>query len=185
MASANDIRKGMAIQHNGEICIVLDTQHRTPGNKRAFCQMLLRNIRSGTSSEVRFSSTERMDVISLITKKMEYSYRDRDDYVFSDPQSFETITLASDLVGDVKDFLVENVFCTLTFVEERAVAIELPASVAIEVKEAPEGIKGDSASNVQKTIVLETGIPIQAPLFIKPGERIRVDTRSRKYMERA
>lgn len=164
---------------------MLDTQHRTPGNKRAFCQMTLRNIRNGNSSEVRFSSTERIEVISIITRKMEYSYRDGSDYVFSDPETFETVTLTKGLVGDVKDFLVENAPCILTFVEDRAVAIELPASVILEVKEAPEGIRGDSASNVQKSIVLETGIRIQAPLFIKPGERIRVDTRSRKYLERA
>ena len=116
---------------------------------------------------------------------MEYSYQDGSDYVFSDPETYETVNLNADLVGDTKDFLVENEACTVTFVEERAVSIELPASVTLTVSEAPEGIKGDSTSNVQKTITLETGINIQAPLFIKTGERIRVDTRTRKYMERA
>ena len=185
MATANDIRKGMAINHNGDLCIVLDTQHRTPGNKRAFCQMILRSIRTGNSSDVRFSSTERVDIIPLITKKMEYSYLDGADYVFSDPETYETVTLTTDLVGDAKDYLVENETCTVTFVEDRAVSIELPASVTLEVVDAPEGIKGDSTSNVQKTITLETGINIQAPLFIKNGEKIRVDTRTGKYMERA
>ncbi|MCS1409354.1 MAG: Elongation factor P [Verrucomicrobia subdivision 3 bacterium] len=185
MATGNDIRKGMAINYNGEINIILDTQHRTPGNKRAFVQVSLRNLRTGNSSDVRFSSTERVEVIPLISKKMEFSYVDGTDYVFSDPDTYETVPLNQDIIGDAKNYLVENETCTVTFVEERAVAIELPASVTLTVKEAPEGIKGDSTSNVQKTITLETGINVQAPLFIKTGERIRVDTRSGKYMERA
>ncbi len=175
----------MAIKHNGDLCIVLDTQHRTPGNKRAFCQMSLRSLRTGNSSDVRFSSTERVDIIPLFTKKMEFSYLDGADYVFSDPETYETVNLTADLVSDAKDYLVENETCTVTFVEERAVAIEIPPSVTLEVTDAPEGIKGDSTSNVQKTITLETGINIQAPLFIKAGEKIRVDTRTGKYMERA
>ena len=89
------------------------------------------------------------------------------------------------MVGGARDYLVENEVCTLTFVEERAISIDMPPSVVLAVSEAPEGVRGDSASNVQKTITLETGISIQAPLFIKTGERIRVDTRTGKYMERA
>ncbi len=185
MATGNDIRKGMAINYQGELCLVLETQHRTPGNKRAFVQMSLRNLRTGNSSDVRFSSTERIEVIPLHSKKMEYSYQDGDDYVFSDPDTYETVTLNRSLVGNLKDYLIENETCTITFVDDRAIAFELPPSVILTVKEAPEGIKGDSTSNVQKTITLETGIDIQAPLFIKTGEKIRVDTRSGKYLERA
>lgn len=185
MATGNDIRKGMAIRYKGEICVVLVSQHRTPGNKRAFVQMSLRNLRTGNSSDVRFSSTERVDVVPLFSKKMEFSYVDGEDYVFSDPDTYETVVLDGGLVGKAKDYLVENETCVVTFVEERAIAIELPASVVLAVAEAPEGIRGDSASNVQKTITLETGIRILAPLFIKTGERIRIDTRTGKYMERA
>ena len=185
MATGNDIRKGMAIMYNGELCLVLDTQHRTPGNKRAFVQMSLRNLRTGNSTDVRFSSTERMEVVPLVTRKMEFSYVDGEDFVFSDPDTYETITLGREMIGSARDYLVENEACTVTFVEERAIAIEMPPSVILAVSEAPEGIRGDSASNVQKTITLETGINIQAPLFIKTGERIRVDTRTGKYLERA
>ena len=185
MATGNDIRKGMAIRYKGEICVVLDSQHRTPGNKRAFVQMSLRNLRTGNSSDVRFSSTERVDVVPLFSKKMEFSYADGGDYVFSDPDTYDTVVLEGSLVGKARDYLVENETCVVTFVEERAIAIELPASVVLTVAEAPEGIRGDSASNVQKTITLETGIRIQVPLFIKTGERIRIDTRTGKYMERA
>jgi elongation factor P len=95
------------------------------------------------------------------------------------------LTLAAELVGDAKNYLVENGEVTVTFVEEKAVSVEIPASVTLTVTDAPEGVRGDSANNVQKAIKLETGITVQAPLFIKTGEKIRIDTRTGKYMERA
>jgi elongation factor P len=185
MASANDIRKGMAIKNNGEVSVVLETQHRTPGNLRAFVQATLRSIRTGKSSDVRFSSTEKIEVVPMMTTKMEFSYMDGEDFVFSNPENYETITLNPEVVGDAKNFLVENAPVTVTFVEDKPVQIELPSSVILKVTDAPEGIRGDSANNVQKAVILETGITIQAPLFIKTGEKIKVDTRNGKYMERA
>ena len=175
----------MAINYNGDVCVVLDVQHRTPGNLRAFVQAIIRSLRTGKSSDVRFSSTEKIEVVPMNTKKMEFSYMDGVDYVFSDPETYETVTVTPELVGDAKNFLVENATVTMTFVEDKAVLIELPASVVLKVTDAPEGVKGDSANNVQKTITLETGISVQAPLFIKTGEKIKVDTRTGKYMERA
>src|SRR3989442_3018769 len=185
MATANDIRRGMAINYNGDIAVVLDSQHRTPGNLRAFVQATIRSIRSGKSSDVRFSSTEKIEVVPMVTRKMEFSYKDGQDYVFSDPETYETVTLTTEVVGEVKNYLVENGSVTVTFVEEKAVSIELPSSVVLTVSDAPEGVRGDSANNVQKAITLETGITVQAPLFIKTGEKIKVDTRTGKYMERA
>jgi elongation factor P len=185
MPSANDLRRGMAINYNGDICVVLDSQHRTPGNLRAFVQATLRSIRTGKSSDVRFSSTEKIMPVPMITKKMEYSYKDGVDYVFTDPDTYETVTLAPELVGDAKNFLVENGSVTVTFVEEKAVVVEIPSSVILTVSDAPEGIRGDSANNTQKPATLETGISLQVPLFIKTGEKIKVDTRTGKYMERA
>lgn len=185
MATGTDLRKGMGILYNGELCIVLSTEHRTPGNKRGFVQASLRNLRTGKSSDTRFSSTETIEVVPMVARKMEYSYKDGADYVFSDPETYETVNLSEDLIGDAKDFLVENGMVTVTFAEDRAVQVELPASVEITVTEAPDAIRGDTASNAQKTVTLETGIQIQAPLFIKTGEKIKVDTRSRKYLERA
>ena len=175
----------MAINYNGDICVVLGSQHRTPGNLRAFVQASLRSLRSGRTSDVRFSSTERIDVVPMMTRKMEFSYKDGQDYVFSDPETYETVMLPPDLVGDDVNYLVENGQVTMTFVEDKAVSIELSSSVVLKVTDAPEGIRGDSANNVQKPVVLETGITVQAPLFIKTGEKIKVDTRTGKYMERA
>jgi elongation factor P len=185
MATANDLRRGMAISYNGDVAVVLDAQHRTPGNLRAFVQASIRSIRTGKTSDVRFSSTEKMEVIPMMTKRMEFSYKDGEDYVFSDPENYETITVPPESVGDVKNYLVENASVTVTFVDDKPVQIELPPSVVLTVAEAPEGVRGDSANNVQKSIILETGISIQAPLFIKTGEKVKVDTRSGKYMERA
>ncbi len=185
MASANDLRRGMAINYNGDICVVLDSQHRTPGNLRAFVQATLRSIRTGKSSDVRFNSSERIEPIPMVTTKMEFSYKDGQDFVFTNPENYETVTLNPEIVGDAKNYLVENGSATVTFVEEKVVSVELPSSVIISVTDAPEGIRGDSANNVQKSATLETGISIQVPLFIKTGEKIKVDTRTGKYMERA
>lgn len=175
----------MAISYNGDITVVLDSQHRTPGNLRAFVQATLRSIRTGKSSDVRFSSTEKIEVVPLTTKRMEYSYKDGEDYVFSDPETYETVTLPPELVGDARSYLIENASVTMTFVEDKAVQVELPPSVVLTVTDAPEGIRGDSANNVQKAVTMETGIVIQAPLFIKTGEKLKIDTRTGKYMERA
>jgi len=175
----------MAINYNGDIAVVLDTQHRTPGNLRAFVQMSIRSIKTGKTADVRFSSTEKVDVVPMVTRKMEFSYKDGEDYVFSDPETYETVTVPPDLVGDAKNYLTENSIVTVTFVEEKIAQIELPSSVVLKVTDAPEGIRGDSANNVQKAIILETGITVQAPLFIKTGEKIKIDTRTGKYMERA
>jgi elongation factor P len=185
MATANDLRRGMAINYNGDIAVVLDSQHRTPGNLRAFVQASIRSLRTGKSSDVRFSSTEKIDVVPMQTRRMEFSYKDGQDYVFSDPETFETVTLTPEVVGEARDYLVENAPVTVTFVEDKAVSIELPPSVVLKVTDSPEGIRGDSANNVQKPVTLETGITIQAPLFIKTGERLKIDTRTGKYMERA
>ncbi|MGO9202063.1 MAG: elongation factor P [Limisphaerales bacterium] len=185
MATANDLRRGMALNYNGDIVVVLDSQHRTPGNLRAFVQATLRSIRTGKSSDVRFSSTERIEVVPMMTRKMEFSYKDGEDFVFSDPDTYETVTLSPEIVGEARNYLVENASVTVTFVEDKAVTIELPSSVVLAVADAPEGVRGDSANNVQKAVILETGITVQAPLFIKTGEKIKIDTRTGKYMERA
>src|SRR3989454_3413357 len=165
MPAASDLRKGMAILYNGDVAVVLDTQHRTPGNLRAFVQASIRSLKSGKSSDVRFSSTEKVEVVPMQTRRMEFSYKDGDDFVFSDPETFETVHLIPEIVGDAKNYLVENASVTMTFVEDRPVVVDLPPSVVLTVTDAPGGIRGDSANNVQKAIVLETGISVQAPLF--------------------
>src|SRR5215217_4786787 len=108
MATANDLRKGMAIIYNGDVAVILDSQHRTPGNLRAFVQATIRSLKTGKSADIRFSSTERIEVVPMMTKKMEFSYKDGDDYVFSDPENYETVTISPEIVGDSKSYLIEN-----------------------------------------------------------------------------
>src|ERR1700734_886178 len=158
MATANDLRRGMAINYNGDVSVVLDMQHRTPGNLRAFVQATLRSIRTGKSSDVRFSSTEKVEPVPMMTTKMEFSYKDGSDFVFTDPDTFESLRCAAELVGDAKDYLVDSATVTVTFVEEKALSIELPSSVILTVTDAPEGASGDSANKVQKAIIMKTGI---------------------------
>jgi elongation factor P len=185
MAAANDLRKGMAIRYHGDVTVVLDVQHRTPGNLRAFVQATLRSIRTGKSSNVRFSSTETVDLVDVNRRKLEYSYKDQDGFVFMDPETYETETFAPELIGESAFYLVENLKVDVLYAEGKAVEIELPSSVELKVVESAEGIRGDSANNVQKPAKLETGKTIQVPLFIKEGELIRVDTRTGAYMGRA
>ena len=184
MPSGNDLRKGMAVKLKGEVAVVLECHHRTPPKTRAFVQATLRSIRTGKSFDTRFSSTEKVDVIPLDSRKMEYSYRDGDDFVFTDPDTYEPMTATPDLVGDAVDYMVENCPVQITFIEGNPAVLELPSSVVLTVTNAPDGVKGDSTTNVMKTVTLETGKTIQAPLFIKTGERLKVDTRDGKYMER-
>ena len=182
---STDLRPNMGIKLDSRLYLITRVEHRTPGNLRAFVQAILRSIRTGKSMDVRFSSAEKVETVPLMTRKMEFSYKSGDDFVFVDPESYEEVTVTPEFVGDAKNYLTENSQVTMTFVEEKAVIIELPSSVVLTVADAPEGLKGDSANNVQKTVTLETGVEINAPLFIKTGEKIKVDTRTGKYMERA
>jgi elongation factor P len=175
----------MAIRYNGNVAIVLDVQHRTPGNLRAFVQAIIRYINTGKSADVRFSSTEKMDVVEVHRTELEFSYSDNQGYHFMDPETYETITFDADFVGEAKEYLTENLKVEVLYVEGRAAQLELPAAVNLRVAESAEGVRGDSANNVQKPATLETGKSIQVPLFIKEGEIIKVDTRTGTYLGRA
>ena len=184
-ALANDLRRGMAIKYNGNTAIVLEVHHRTPGNKRAFVQAIIRYIQTGNSADVRFGSTDKVDLIDIDRKQLEFSYKDHNGYHFMDPDTYDTVTLQDNLIGDAKDYLVENAQIQVLYAEGKPVQIEMPASVSLKVIESAEGLRGDTASNVTKPAKLETGMTINVPLFIKEGETIKIDTRTRAYMGRA
>ncbi|HUI06556.1 MAG TPA: elongation factor P [Verrucomicrobiae bacterium] len=185
MPSANDLRKGMAIKYNNDVCVVLDMQHRTPGNLRAFVQATLRSLKSGKSSNVRFASTESIEVVSMTTRRLDFSYKDHNGYHFMDPETYETTTLSEEFVGDAAKYLTENLPCTLMEVEGKAAELELPPKVKLKVVEAPPGVRGDTATNVTKPAKVETGFEVGVPLFIDAGDSIEVDTRTGKYLNRA
>ena len=185
MAAANDLRKGMAIKYNGNPAIVLEVHHRTPGNLRAFVQAIIRYINTGKSADVRFGSTDKVELIDIERRQLEFSYKDNNGFHFMDPETYETITLQENFIGAAKDYLVENLAVQVLYAEGKAVQVELPASVSLKVTESPEGLRGDTASNVTKPALLETGKTINVPLFIKEGETIKIDTRTGAYMGRA
>jgi elongation factor P len=185
MPAANDIRKGQVIKFNGEPHLVMETQHRTPGNLRAFVQMKMRNLRYGKSLDQRFNSTDTVEVLSTDKRTLEFSYADRDTFAFIDPETFETVELSANLVGDAKNYLTANGKVEVLFVDEKPITIDLPSAVTLKIVESAEGIKGDTASNVQKPATLETGLVIQVPLFVKEGELVRVSTADGTYLGRA
>ncbi|MDR0533426.1 MAG: elongation factor P [Verrucomicrobiales bacterium] len=182
---AKDLKKGIAIKWKNDVCIVMETTHRTPGNLRAFVQATLRSISNGRSFDERFSSTSSVETVNVSHEKWDFSYKDQNGYNFIEPTTYDNLALNEQIIGDAKNYLTENQQVTVMFVEGKAVSIEMPPVVELKIVDSPEGVKGDSANNVQKTATLETGLVVQVPLFIKEGEKIRVDTRDAKYISRA
>ena len=175
----------MAIRYNGNVAIVLEVQHRTPGNLRAFVQAIIRYIGTGKSADVRFGSTDKVESVDVLRQKLEFSYKDQTGYHFMDPETYETVTVNEHLLAEAKDYLVENLAVEVLYAEGKAVQVELPSTVTLKVTESAEGVRGDSANNVQKPAKLETGKVINVPLFIKEGELIKIDSRTGNYLGRA
>lgn len=185
MASPTDVRKGKVLNYQGSPHLVLDVQHRTQGRQAGFMQVTMRNLNSGASTSTKIRTTDSVEILHTDTRKLEFSYVDTEGYHFMDPETFEDTILETSLVEDAKDFLVENTTYNIMCVDNKPLQIDLPAAVEIKVVESPEGIRGDTASNVQKPATLETGLTVQVPLFIKEGEIIRVSTTDRSYQSRA
>jgi elongation factor P len=185
MASPTNVKKGKVLNYQGSPHLVLDVLHRTQGRQAGFMQVTMRNLNTGSSTNTKIRTTDSVEILHTDNRKLEYSYKDADGYHFIDPESFEDTLLSDSIVADAIDFLVENNAYTILFVDDVPISIDLPASVEMKVSESPEGIKGDTASNVQKPATLETGLTIQVPLFIKEGEIIKVSTSDKTYMSRA
>ena len=185
MASPTEIRKGKVLDYQGAPHLVLDVQHRTQGRQAGFMQITMRNLSTGSSTNTKIRTTDSVDILHTESLKLEYSYNDSDGYHFMDLDTYEDTILSEKLVTDAKDFLVENQIYNILHVNNEPVQIILPASIEMKVIESPEGIKGDTASNVQKPATLETGLTVQVPLFIKEGELIKVSTLERTYQGRA
>jgi len=185
MPAANDIRKGQVIKFHGEPHLVMETQHRTPGNLRAFVQVKMRNLRYGKALDQRFTSTEPVEVLTTDRRTLEFSYADRGTYAFMDPETYDQVELTEQTIGDLKNYLAPGGRVDVLFVDGVPLNVDLPSSVELKVIESADGIKGDTASNVQKPATLETGLVVQVPLFIKEGELIKVSTTDGSYMGRA
>jgi elongation factor P len=185
MASPTDVRKGKVLNYQGTPHLVLDVQHRTQGRQAGFMQVTMRNLSSGSSTNTKIRTTDSVEIMHTDMVKLEYSYVDGDGYHFMDPETFEDIILDTSLVEDSKEFLVETQVYSILHVNDKPIQIELPASIEMKVIESAEGIKGDTASNVQKPATLETGLVVQVPLFVKEGDVLKISTSEKSYMGRA
>ncbi len=182
---ATNLKKGQCIKYQGETGTVLNIEHRTPGKGNALIMATIRSFQSGKTKDIRFASSDKVDIVQADRQKLEFSYSDPSGYHFMDLQTYETITLDSALVEVHKDFLKEGMECEVLFLEEVAVSVDIPATVELEVTESSEGIKGDTANNPTKPATLETGLTIQVPLFVKPGDILKINTADKAYVGRA
>ncbi|WP_309382112.1 elongation factor P [Cerasicoccus frondis] len=185
MASPTEIRKGRVMNFQNAPHLVLDMQHRTQGRQAGFVQVTMRNLNNGVSTNAKFRSTDSVDFCHTSNVKLEYSYIDEMGYHFMDPESFEDHVLPAEVCDDAKMYLVENNTYEILFVDDSPVSVNLPAAVEMEVTESAEGVKGDTASNVQKPATMSTGLVVQVPLFIKPGEILKIRTEDGSYLGRA
>jgi elongation factor P len=185
MISATQLRPGMVIKFNKELCSIFKMEHRTPGNLRGFVQVKMRKLSSGTMMEHRFSSEDKVERAALEQHDMEYLYDDGEYFYFMNIETFEQLHLLKDLLGDATNFLIPNLKVAVEFYEGKPISVELPPSVDLTVVETEPGIKGASVSNVTKPAKLETGLVVQVPPFVSEGEKIRVSTAESAYLERA
>ena len=182
---ATQIRPGMVIKFNNDLYSVFSMVHRTPGNLRAFVQVKLRNLRNGSQTEHRFSSTEQVDRAVLDEQEMSYLYDDGEAYYFMNTENYEQVHLTREFLGDAVEYLIADLKVHVEFYEGRPISVELPATVDLKVMETEPGLKGATVSNVTKPATLETGLVVQVPPFINEGEKIRVSTVDGSYLERA
>ena len=185
MLSATQLRPGMVIKFNNELHTVFSMTHRTPGNLRGFVQAKMRNLRSGSMTEHRFSSEDKVEKAILDQQDMEYMYDDGEYFYFMNIENFEQMHLTKDLLGDATDYLIPQLKVCVEFYEGKPISVELPATVDMTVIETEPGLKGATVSNVSKPAKMETGLVVQVPPFINEGEKIRVNTAEGTYQERA
>ena len=185
MVSAGDFKKGLTIEIDGQVWVIVDFQHVKPGKGAAFVRTKLKNIMQGNVLERTFNPTEKFPKAHVETKTMEYLYNDGELYYFMDQETYEQIPLNHSQVEDALNYVKENMPVTIKFFKGEAFSVEPPNFVELVVTETEPGFKGDTATAGNKPAILETGAKIMVPLFVNQGDKIRVDTRTGEYMERA
>jgi elongation factor P len=185
MISATQMRPGMVIKYNKELYSIFSVSHRTPGNLRGFVQAKMRSLRTGSMTENRFSSEDKVEKAIMDEQQMEYLYDDGEYYYFMNTETFEQMHLMKDLLGDATNYLTPNLRVAVEFYEGKAISVELPPTVDMLVVETEPGMRGATVSNVTKPAKMETGLMVAVPAFITEGEKIRVNTAEGTYQERA
>ncbi len=184
MGTTSDLRPGAVIKFNGENCLVLESEHRTPGNLRAFYQVKMRNLRTGKLLENRFRSGETIDFVRVEKHDYQYLYREGDNLIFMNNDTYEQVPVGADILGDAINYLKENQQVQIAFEDTTVLSVELPPTVNLRVTHTEPGLKGDTATNVLKPATVETGAQVSVPLFVNEGDLIKVDTRTGEYLER-
>ncbi|HYG41071.1 MAG TPA: elongation factor P [Cytophagales bacterium] len=184
MANTSDLSRGAFIRYNGELVVVLEYEHRTPGNLRAFYQVKMRNVRSGKLVENRFRAGEDIEFVRVEVKPHQFLYREGDNLVCMDNETFEQIYVPQEYFGSSAAFLKEEMIVNISFEGDSPIYAEAPNFVELEVTYTEPGIRGDTATKTLKPATVETGAKILVPLFIDIGEKVRIDTRTGEYMER-
>lgn len=184
MITASEFRNGVTFEMDGQVMQVVEFQHVKPGKGAAFVRTKMRNVINGGVTEASFNPTTKFESAFVERKDMEYSYNDGDLYYFMDMETFDMLPIGKDDLGDAFRFVKENMLCKIMSYKGKTVGLEVPNFVELEVTETDPGFKGDTATNVTKPATLETGAEIKIPLFINPGDRIKIDTRTGEYLER-
>jgi elongation factor P len=183
--STNDLKNGMSLNLPEGLFSVVEFQHVKPGKGGAFVRTKLKNVRSGAVIERTYRADEKLDQAIIDKRDMQFLYRDGADFVFMDTTSYEQLHAAPELLGTAPDFLKEGDEVNLQMYNGEIVGVDLPASVELQVTETEPGFQGDRVSGARKPATLQTGLVVQVPLFVNPGEAIKVDTRSGEYLTRA
>jgi elongation factor P len=185
MANTGDVNIGSVLRYNGELCLITEWQHRTPGNLRAFYQAKMRNLMNGKQTENRFRSGEEVTLVRVEYKMMQFIYTEGDFIVVMDNETFDQVHISSKTLGDGLKFLKEGMEVKITFEEDTPILAEAPTFVELDVTYTEPGIRGDTASsNTLKSATVETGATVMIPLFVNEGDKIKIDTRTSAYVER-
>lgn len=184
MISTNDVRPGMTLDLDDGIFQIVDYQHVKPGKGKAFVRMKIKNVESGAVLDRTFRADEKVNQAIIDRRDHQFLYRDDMGFHFMDAETFAQVRLTADEVGDAASFMKDGDTVSLSVYNGRAIGIDLPASVELEVTHAEPAVKGDRVSGATKPVTVETGLVVQVPLFVDQGDRIKVDTRSGSYMTR-
>ena len=185
MVSAGDFKNGITIEYEDGVWQIIEFQHVKPGKGAAFVRTKLKNIISGGVVETSFRPTDRFENAIIDRKDMQYLYNDGDFYYFMDNETFEQVALTKDQIGDTLKFVKENEICKLCSYKGNVFSVEPPLFVELEITDTEPGFKGNTATGTTKPAIVETGAQIAVPLFVNQGDRVRIDTRTGEYMQRA
>ncbi len=184
MSSTSDLSVGMFIRHNGELVQLLEYQHRTPGNLRAFYQAKMRNVKTGKLAEYRFRSGEEVFIVRVDTKELQYLYNEGDSFVCMDNETYDQMPLNKSMFGNGAQFMKEGDTVIVSFEGDTPIGALPPNHVVLEITYTEPGVRGDTATNTGKPATVETGATVTVPLFCEIGEKIKIDTRTGEYVER-